>query len=177
MADLGAANAVGEAIVGLLMQRRSLLAAEGLLGPLPADAAIRQLPVAALVGPTPPSAGLSVTCWHVRRLDRRSPRPVMAEPREGSLDLELSYLLASWGPSSAEELSMLSWAMLELNRFPVLDPVLLPAGESVQLVPDNPDPERLLRLWSALGLKYRLSTLFTARAVRIGERPTVDDKG
>jgi hypothetical protein len=180
MADLGAVHAVGETIVGLLTARRSLLAAEGRLSPVPADAKIHHVPLASLVGPTPPTGGLSITCFHIDRSDHTLARQAMQDPSQGAgISLELSYLMASWSSTTADELSLLSWAMLELNRFPVLDGGQLPAtgwerGESVQLVPDQADPERLFRLWDALGQKYRLSTLFRARVVRIGYGPLAD---
>lgn len=180
MADLGAVHSVGETIVGLLTTRRSLLAAEGRLSPVPAEAKIHHVPLATLVGPTPPTGGLSVTCYHVGRSDHTLARQAMQDPSQGAgISLELSYLLASWSSTTADELSLLSWAMLELNRFPVLDSGQLPAtgwerGETVQLVPDESDPERLFRLWDALGPKYRLSSLFKARVVRIGYGPVAD---
>ncbi len=180
MADLGAVHAIGETVVSLLTTRRSLLAAEGRLGPVPADAKIHHVPLAALVGPTPPTGGLSITCFHIDRSDHRLARQAMQDPSQGAgISLELSYLMTSWGSTTADELSMLSWAMLELNRFPLLDSGQLPAtgwerGETVQLVPEQADPERLFRLWDALGQKYRLSTLFKARVVRIGYGPLAD---
>lgn len=180
MADLGAVHAIGETIVELLTTRRGLLAAEGRLSPVPADAKIHHVPLATLVGSTPPTGGLSITCFHVGRSDHTLARQAMQDPSQGAgISLELSYLLASWSSTTADELSLLSWAMLELNRFPVLDSGHLPAngwerGESVQLVPDESDPDRLFRLWDALGQKYRLSTLFKARVVRIGYGPLAD---
>lgn len=180
MADLGAVHAVGETIVGLLATRRALLAAEGRLGPVPADAKIHHVPLATLAGSTPPTGGLSVTCYHIGRSDHTLARQAMQDPSQGAgISLELSYLLASWSSTTADELSLLSWAMLELDRFPVLDSGQLPAagwerGESVQLVPDEADPERMFRLWDALGQKYRLSKLFKARVIRIGYGPVAD---
>ena len=180
MADLGAVHAVGETIVGLLATRRALLAAEGRLGPVPPDAKIHHVPLSTLVGPTPPTGGLSVTCYHISRSDHTLARQAMQDPSQGvGISLELSYLLASWSSTTADELSLLSWAMLELDRFPVLDSGQLPAagwdrGESVQLVPDEADPERLFRLWDAIGQKYRLSRLFKARVIRIGYGPVAD---
>lgn len=174
MADLGAVHAIGETIVGLLTTRRSLLAAKGRLSPVPADSKIHHVPLATLVGATPPTGGLSITCFHIDRSDHTLARQSMQDPsQDAGISLELTYLMASWSSTTSDELSLLSWAMLELNRFPVLDSGLLPAtgwdrGESVQLVPAAADPERLFRVWDALGQKYRLSTLFKARVVRIG---------
>jgi Pvc16 N-terminal domain len=180
MADLGAVHSIGETIVSLLTTRRSLLAAENRLSPVPADAKIHHVPLATLVGPTPPTGGLSITCFHIGRSDHTLARQAMQDPSQSAgISLELSYLMASWSSTTSDELSLFSWAMLELNRFPVLDSGQLPAagwdrGESVQLVPDQADPERLFRIWDALGPKYRLSTLFKARVVRIGYGPLAD---
>jgi hypothetical protein len=180
VADLGAVHSVGETIVALLATRRSLLAAEGRLSPVPPEAKIHHVALAALVGPTPPTGGLSVTCYHIGRSDHTLGRHAMQDPSQSAgISLELSYVLASWSSTTVDELSLLSWAMLELNRFPVLDSGQLPAigwerGESVQLVPDESDPDRLARLWDAFGQKYRLSTLFKARVVRIGYGPLAD---
>jgi hypothetical protein len=173
-------DSVGETIVKLLSNRRSLLAAEGRLKAVPADAAILHVPISKLIGSTAPTSGLSVTCYHIARSDHTLARQPMQDPSQGAgISLELSYLLASWSGTTIDEQSLLSWAMLELNRYPVLDRGQLPAavwerGESIQLVPDESDPERLYRLWDAIGQKYRLSTLFKARVVRIGYGPTAD---
>ena len=88
--------------------------------------------------------------------------------------------MASWSQAPSEEQALLSWAMLELDRFAVLDKAQLVGGdawsrdETIQIVPDDPDPERLYRLWDALKVKFRLSTLFRARIVRLGYGPGRD---
>jgi hypothetical protein len=94
------------------------------------------------------------------------------------ISLELSYLIASWSSIASEEQSLLSWAMLELNRYPVLDKGQLLGGdewsreEMVQLVPEDSDFDRLYRLWDALKQKYRLSSTVRARVIRIGYGPS-----
>jgi hypothetical protein len=88
--------------------------------------------------------------------------------------------MVSWSSTSLEEQALLSWAMLELNRYAVLDKGQLAGGdawergESIQIVPEDPEPEKLFRIWEALKQKYRLSTLFKARVVRIGYGPARD---
>jgi hypothetical protein len=105
----------------------------------------------------------------------------MQDPSQGiGISLELSYLLASWSSTPLEEQSLLSWAMLELDRYPILDKGQLiggdswARGEAIQIVPEEADPDRLFRLWDAIGQKLRLSTLFKARVVRIGYGPSED---
>lgn len=181
MADLGAVNLVGESIAALLRARRSLLADEGRLGPVPPSQDIAHVSISKLTGNAPPTSGLSISCYHVARSDHPLGRQPMQDPSQGiGISLELSYLMASWSATPVEEQALLSWAMLELNRYPVLDKGQLVGGdswdrgESIQIVPEDGDPDRLFRLWDALKQKLRLSTLFKARIVRIGYNAPVE---
>lgn len=181
MAGLGAVNQVGESVAAMLRARRSLLADEGRLGPVPPSQDIAHVPLAKLTGASPPASGLSITCYHIGRSDHTIAQRAAQDPSAtAGISLELSYLLASWSSIAAEEQSLLSWAMLELSRYPILDRgQLLGAGEwsrdeTIQIVPDDADPERLYRLWEALKQKYRLSWTFRTRVVRIGYGPTAD---
>jgi hypothetical protein len=181
MASLGAVNLVGESIAALLRSRRSLLAEEGRLDVVPPSQDIAHVSIAKLIGASPPSSGLSITCYHVARSDHQLGRLPAEDPSLGTgISLELSYLLASWSSTPADEQALLSWAMLELGRYAVLDKGQLVGGdawergESIQIVPEDADPERLFRLWEALKQKLRLSSLFKARIVRIGYGPTSD---
>lgn len=181
MAALGAVNLVGDSIAALLRSRRSLLAAEGRLSPVPPSLDIAHVSISKLTGASPPASGLSISCYHIGRSDHPLGRLPAQDPSLGTgISLELSYLMASWSSTPAEEQSLLSWAMLELNRYAVLDKGQLIGGdswersESIQIVPDDADPDRLLRLWDGLKQKYRLSTLFKARILRIGYGPQTD---
>ena len=181
MADLGAVSDVGESIAALLRARRTLLVADGRLGPVPPSQDIAHVPVAKLVSNAPPTSGLSLTCYHVGRSDHPIGRNAAGDPsRAIGISLELSYLLASWGSTTSDELSLLSWAMLELSRYPVLDQGMLigatkwERGETIQLAPEESDPDAVFRVWDAIQAKYRLSTLFRARIVRIGYGPAAD---
>jgi hypothetical protein len=180
VAGLGAVNQVGESIVGLLRARRSLLADENRLGPVPSSQDIAHVPLAKLTGTSPPNSGLSITCYHIGRSDHRITQGAARDPATSiGISLELSYLLASWSSVALEEQSLLSWAMLELSRYPILDRGQLGGNdwsrdESIQLVPDDSDPERLYRLWESLKQKYRLSQTFKARVIRIGYGPSTD---
>jgi hypothetical protein len=181
VAELGAVNLVGESIAALLRARRSLLQAEGRLDPVPPSADIAHVPLAKLVGTSPPTAGLSLTCFHVARSDHTLGRGSMSDPSRGAgLSLELTYLLACWSSTSVDEQALLSWAMLELDRYPILDQGQLlggstwERGEQVQIAPDDSDPDRLFRFWDSIKQKYRLSTLYKVRVVRIGYGPQTD---
>lgn len=181
MAGLGAVNLVGESIAALLRSRRSLLADENRLGPVPVSHDIAHVPLAKLTGASPPNSGLSVTCYHIRRSDHSVAQLASRNPSASTgISLELSYLLASWSSTAADEQSLLSWAMLELNRYPILDKGHLLGGdewdrdETIQIVPDEVEPDQLFRLWESLKQKYRLSATFKARVIRIGYGPTSD---
>jgi hypothetical protein len=171
MASLAAVNSVGESIVAMLRARRDLLAADGLLGPVPPALEITHASLARLATAAAPTAGLTLTCTRIAMSDHPRPR---TRPAETSIALDLHYLLAAWSASPLEEQSILAWAMLELASHPVLDrSVLSGAGiwdsdETVQIVPEDLSDDALYRLWAALQIKYRLSTTFHARVIRIG---------
>jgi len=181
MAGLGAVNQVGESIAALLRSRRSLLAAEDRLGPVPPSQDIAHVPIAKLTGTTPPASGLSITCYHVARSDYRIAQSAASDPSASTgISLELSYLIASWSSTTSDEQALLSWAMLELDRYPVLDRAQLLGAdewlreETVQIVPDESDFDRLYRIWDSLKQKYRLSATVKARVIRIGYGPVSD---
>jgi hypothetical protein len=181
MAEVDAPFLVGESIAALLRARRALLAQAGQLGAIPATQDIAHVPVATLVAGSAPSSGLSLTCYFLSRTEQ--PRPVAAPRSPGGgigVALELHYLLASWGSTASDELTLLSWAMLELARYPQLGPgQLLGNGwdraESIMVVPGSEDIDQVERIWSRMQLKYRLSTTFRARIVRIGYGPPAGD--
>ena len=181
MAGLGAVTQVGESIAALLRARRSVLAAEGRLGPVPPSQDLAHVPLSTLNGTTPPASGLSITCYQIGRSDYAIAQSAAQDPSASTgISLELSYLIASWSSTASDEQSLLSWAMLELNRYPILDKAQLLGGdiwsrdETIQIVPDDSDFDRLHRIWGALKQKYRLSSTFKARVVRIGYGPSSD---
>ena len=183
MAGLGAVNQVGESIAALLRARRSLLDAEHRLGVVPASQDIAHVSLGKLTGTSPPTSGLSITCYQLARSDHTIAQSAASDPSASTgISLELSYLIASWSSIPAEEQSLLSWAMLELNRFPILDRrQLLGADEwsreeMVQLVPDDSDFDRMYRVWDALKQKYRLSATIKARVIRIGYGPSTEGR-
>lgn len=180
MADIAAPHLVGESIVALLRARRSLLAEAGQLGMVPETQDIAHVPVAKLVSTTPPTSGLSLTCYHISRSDHaQAAVPSRGPGNSIGISLELHYLLACWAGTASDELAFMSWAMLELNRYPVLGAgQLLGDGwsreESIQIAAGGDNLEQLSRIWEALKLKYRLSATYRARIVRIGYGATQD---
>jgi hypothetical protein len=87
--------------------------------------------------------------------------------------LDLHYLVTYWGSSAEAEQTILSWVMQQLTGRPILDSSILSAAakwrldETVQLIPTNLSLEDILRIWDALGPKYRLSTSYLARLVEV----------
>jgi hypothetical protein len=178
MATLAAVNQVGESIAAMLRSRRDLLAAAGQLAPVPPALDISHVSLSRLATAAEPTAGLTITCYRVGYSDHPTPKTIGRNAASGAtVSLELSYLLAAWSPAPADEQSIVAWAMLELAAHPVLDASLLlgtnvwDRTETVQVVPDTTTDDDLFRLWHALQHKYRLSTTFRARVVRIGFGP------
>ena len=179
MADTLAPHLVGESIVALLRARRALLVQGGQLAGVPATADIAHVPVAKLVSATPPSSGLSLTCYHLARADQARPVASAAAPGVIGLSLELHYLLACWEGTASDELSLMAWAMLELNRYPLLGAGQLVGngwsrGESVQLIQGGDTPEQLARIWDGFKIKARLSATYRARTLHLGYGPAGD---
>ena len=178
MAGLAAVAQLGESIVAMLVARRNLLAAEGKLGPVPAALDIAQASLGKLATNAEPTAGLTLTCTRIAMSDHPAPRAPTRDAASGaSIALEVSYLLTAWS-SGAEEQSVLSWAMLELAAHPILDrsvligaPGVWAPEETVQIVPETLTDDALYRLWGILQHKYRLSTTFRARVLRINYGP------
>jgi hypothetical protein len=181
VAELGAIHDVGESIALLLQRRRALLAAEGRLAPVPASEAIVHRPLSEISAATPPSSGLSISCFHIAHSEHTLARPAARDAAAAhGISLELRYLLACWSSTAASELAFLSWALLELSRHPTLDrsvlvnPANWPRGETLQISAEESSAEELFRIWEALKQKYRLSAVFRVRVVRIGYGPTAD---
>jgi hypothetical protein len=93
--------------------------------------------------------------------------------RQPMVFLDLHYLLTYWGTSAQAEQTILGWTLQQLQTSPILDRSILTADgdwgatESVQLVMADLSLEDILRIWDALGPKYRLSVAYLARVVRI----------
>lgn len=103
----------------------------------------------------------------------RSPSRIVDRPdAQPILFLDLHYLITYWGSSPEAEQVILSWVMQQLESNPVLDSSVLSGAdwstsETVQLVPTNLSLEDILRIWDALGPKYRLSVSYIARYARV----------
>lgn len=89
------------------------------------------------------------------------------------LFLDLHYLITYWGTDPQAEHSVLGWVMQQLQSTPILDnsilapPAIWDATESIQMVEADLSLEDILRIWDALGPKYRLSLCYIARVLRI----------
>jgi hypothetical protein len=89
------------------------------------------------------------------------------------LFLDLHYLITYWGKEAQAEQKLLAWTMQQLQSYPILDKSILTTDaqwettETVQLIPADLSLEDILRIWDALGPKYRLSVSYIARVVRI----------
>ncbi len=104
----------------------------------------------------------------------RAATRIQDEPnKKPVLFLDLHYLITYWGTDPQAEQTILGWTMLQLQSMPILDnSILTPANiwdadETIQLVPADLSLEDILRIWDALGPKYRLSVCYIARVVRI----------
>jgi hypothetical protein len=93
--------------------------------------------------------------------------------KQPALFLDLHYLITYWGTDPRAEQTILAWTMLQLQTTPILDNSILSptstwgSGETIQVIPADLSLEDILRIWDALGPKYRLSVSYIARVVRI----------
>jgi len=93
--------------------------------------------------------------------------------KQPAIFLDLHYLLTYWGTSAQAEQTILGWTLQQLQSAPILDRSVLSSDgdwdptESIQLVLADLSLEDILRIWDALGPKYRLSIAYVARVVRI----------
>ncbi|HEY2383507.1 MAG TPA: DUF4255 domain-containing protein [Terriglobia bacterium] len=101
-----------------------------------------------------------------------------APTKQPAIFLDLHYLFTYWGTSAQAEQTILGWTLQQLQTAPILDRSVLSsdggwdATESVQLVLADLSLEDILRIWDALGPKYRLSVAYVARVVRIDRTVT-----
>ena len=92
--------------------------------------------------------------------------------------LDLHYLLTYWGTSAQAEQTILGWTVQQLQTAPILDKSVLSSDggwdptESIQLAMADLSLEDILRIWDALGPKYRLSIAYIARVLRIDRSAT-----
>lgn len=175
MASISAVNQVGESVVKLLNNRRALLAAAGQLGELPAAVEIAHVSMTRIAHDPEPVAGLTFTLFRIEPSEFQWQCPSREPARPSVLGVDLLFLLTAWSATTVEEQTMMAWAMLELYRYPVLDRSLLVGSnvwsrdETVQLLHENVRDDTLYRLWEALQRRYRLSTAYRARVVRLSE--------
>lgn len=180
MATVAAVNQVGETVVKLLRDRRDLLAAAGLLGDLPPAVDIAHVSMARIARDPEPAGGLTFTLYRIEPSEFQPPQRHGRDPaRPSSLGVDLLFLLSAWSATTQEEQTMMGWAMLELHRHPLLDRSLLTgdgvweADEVIQLVHERVSDDTMFNLWDSLQRRYRLSTAYRARVVRL--IPDTDD--
>ena len=107
----------------------------------------------------------------------RSTTSLQDTTRRPVLFLDLHYLVTYWGSEAQAEHKLLAWTMQQLQSYPILDKSILTTDaqwestETVQLTPADLSLEDILRIWDALGPKYRLSVSYIARVVRIDGAP------
>lgn len=108
---------------------------------------------------------------------RNVPRTNDAVDAGAPLAVDLHYLLTAWANNALAEHTILSWAMRELYRRPILDKSSLSSeadwsmGDIIQLIPAELSNEDVMRIWDALEPPYHLSVSYIARVVRIDVDP------
>src|SRR5262252_2079325 len=113
MATIAAVNQVGESVVKLLNDRRSLLAAAGQLGDLPASVEIAHISMTRLAHDPEPTAGLTFMLYRIEPSEFQwRERPSREPERPSTLGVDLLFMLSAWSATSKEEQAMMSWAML-----------------------------------------------------------------
>ena len=104
---------------------------------------------------------------------RNMPRTYDPSDAQAPLAVDLHYLMTVWANNALAEQTILSWAMRELYRHPILDKSSLSseadwnAADIVQLIPAELSNEDIMRIWDALNPPYHLSVSYIARVVRI----------
>jgi len=174
MATIAAVNQVGETVVKLLNDRRALLAAVNQLGDLPPAVEITHTPISRIVKDPEPTAGLTFMLYRIEPSEFQGQQISGREPNRPSvLGVDLLFLLTAWSPTAVEEDAMMAWAMLQLHRYPLLDRTLLTGAgvwrpdEAVQLTHERVTDDTLFQLWQGMERRYRLSTAYRARVVRL----------
>ena len=109
------------------------------------------------------------------------PRIAPTAPARTALGLELRYLLAVWGKSSAAgEQVMLGHCMDILDRNAVISGPLLSADyawephDALKLSIDSVSVDDMWRLWDGIDASYQLSVPYLARTVRLPPTETTD---
>jgi hypothetical protein len=107
---------------------------------------------------------------HLRNL----PRTNHTFDANAPLAVDLHYLMTVWANNALAEHTILSWAMRELYRHPILDKSSLSSeadwntADVIQLIPAELSNEDIMRIWDALVQNvYQLSVPYVARVVRI----------
>jgi hypothetical protein len=170
MASLEAIYYVGESIVDFL--RRSYPAALG-------ACTFRYMSTGEMAVSPPTETTLVLLPYGVQidEFSRNAAR--LQGPNAGSVPLgvNLQLLLTVWSDQTRFEHGIMGWAMRQLYMNTVLDRSLLnPTGgwqaeDTLQITPQEPNLDFLLRLWEGLRQPYRLSMTYLARVVKIDVPP------
>jgi hypothetical protein len=123
----------------------------------------------------PPVLTIFLARVEVNHVMRAAWSAVGADDNGSHLPLDLHFLLTPWGTNAEHEYRILGSAMRCLDETPVLTGPLLDTShgagfavdEALQIVPDDPDPDALSRLWDTMDVQYRLSVAYVMRIVRI----------
>jgi hypothetical protein len=123
----------------------------------------------------PPVLTIFLARVEVDHVMRAAWSAVGADDGRSHLPLDLHFLITPWASNAEHEQRILGSAMRCLDETPVLSGPLLDtthnAGfevdEALQVVPDDPEPDWLARMWDTMDAHYRLSIPYIVRIVRI----------
>lgn len=138
-------------------------------------------------GTVPDTPHLYLVVYRIQPSAHQRPQPpARGIQRPSRLAVDVHFLLVPWvkpdAAVTANELDILSWAMLQLHRRPLLDRASLTAAsssdpktvwnmdETIQIASEPISHDALFRLWDCLQPKYRLSAAFVARVLHLEER-------
>jgi hypothetical protein len=121
------------------------------------------------------STTLSLYLYRVTMNEHLRNVPRINDPVDAGapLAVDLHYLMTVWANNALAEHTILSWAMRELYRRPILDKSSLSSeadwgmADVIQLIPAELSNEDIMRIWDALEPPYHLSISYIARVVRI----------
>ena len=121
------------------------------------------------------STTLSLFLYRVSMNEYLRNSVIVSEPPERSvpLSVDLHYLMIVWASSAEAEHTILTWAMRQLQLYPVLDTSSIsPEGgwsndDHIQVIPAELSTEDIMRIWDAFEAHYRLTVSYVARVVRV----------
>ena len=143
--------------------------------------AFKQTSTGALAAADDENTTLTLLLYRVQMNEhQRQARGSGFNQRKSPLALDLHYLLTAWSSKPSDEHVTLTWAMRQLQLFPVLDKSMLRGTASwkdtdrIEIIPAELSHEQMARIWDKLRPTYRLSVGYVARMVLIEEDETPD---